>query len=295
MAERPRRMSALESMASRLHINPASLKNTLQATVFRVKDTNGNWRSCSDEEFAALIIVADAYKLNPLLKEIYAYPAKGGGIVPLVSVDGWIRIMNDHPQYDGIEFEDLADEKGNLLAIEAVIWRKDRTRPTRLKEYLAECVENTDPWRKKPARMLRHKSLIQCARVAFGFSGIASEFDLEDGVVVADITPVPRRQAATAAVADEPFDKDTGEITVEGRGDDQMGEVHIDPKSGLEIDAHEAEALSIIERAGEIELLVDYTKLAEEAQPKVDVMTDTAMAAACNKALREARIRVTGK
>lgn len=281
-------------MASRLHINPASLKNTLQATVFRVKDTNGNWRSCSDEEFAALIIVADAYKLNPLLKEIYAYPAKGGGIVPLVSVDGWIRIMNDHPQYDGIEFEDIADEKGHLLAIEAVIWRKDRTRPTRLKEYLSECVENTDPWKKKPARMLRHKSLIQCARVAFGFSGIASEFDVEDGVVVADVTPVPRRQPTAATVVDEPFDKETGEVIVEGRGDENMGEIHRD-QSGLEIDAHEAEALNIIERAGEVELLVDYTKLADEVQPKIDVMTDEAMAAACNNALRAARVRVTGK
>lgn len=287
-------MTALESMASRLHINPVNLKNTLQATVFRVKDTNGNWRSCSDEEFAALIIVADAYKLNPLLKEIYAYPAKGGGIVPLVSVDGWIRIMNDHPQYDGIEFEDIADEKGNLFAIEATIWRKDRTRPTRIREYLSECIEGTDPWKKKPARMLRHKSLIQCARVAFGFSGIASEFDVEDGVVVADVTPVPRRQAAPA-VADESFDRETGEIIVEGRDDDQIGEIHRDPKTGLEIDPQEAGALSIIERAGEVELLVDYTKLADEVQPKIDVMTDAAMAAACNKALREARIRVTGK
>ncbi|WP_208431614.1 recombinase RecT, partial [Bartonella doshiae] len=39
-----------------------------------------------------------------------------------------------------------------------------------------ECAQdNSDPWKKYPARMLRHKATIQCARYAFGFSGIYEE------------------------------------------------------------------------------------------------------------------------
>jgi hypothetical protein len=34
------------------------------------------------------------------------------------------------------------------------------------------CFRNTDPWKQWPRRMLRHKAAIQCARVAFGISGV---------------------------------------------------------------------------------------------------------------------------
>lgn len=46
-------------------------------------------------------------------------------------------------------------------------------------EYMAECVRNTEPWAKWPARMLRHKTTIQAARYAFGFSGIVDPDEAE--------------------------------------------------------------------------------------------------------------------
>lgn len=189
--QQPTRKSALALMAERLHISPENLRNTLIATVFK---------GANETEFAALVVVAEAYKLNPLLKEIYAFPQKGGGIVPVVSVDGWISLMNRHPQFDGIHFKDIPDDKGNLAAVETTIWRKDRTRPTCVIEYLSECRRDTDPWRKAPARMLRHKSLIQCNRIAFGFSGI---YDIDEaeaidggqlGVAMEPMPAAPTRQ-----------------------------------------------------------------------------------------------------
>ena len=178
--ETARKASALEIMASRLNISPAGLQKTLRNTVFA---------KATDDEFAALVIVANEYNLNPLTKEIYAYPKKGGGIEPIVSVDGWIRITNEHPQFDGIEFEYIFDEKGQLDAIEASIFRKDRSRPIKVPEYMDECRRETDPWKKSPKRMLRHRALIQCARVAFGFSGLADENDV-DVIQGGDLTPI---------------------------------------------------------------------------------------------------------
>lgn len=286
-AKPARRATALDLMAARLNIEPASLKNTLQSTVFRVK-VGDTYRSCTDEEFAALIIVANEYGLNPLTKQIYAFPAKGGGIVPVVSVDGWIHLMNGHPQFDGIEFNDIADDKGGLLAIETVIYRKDRSRPIRVTEYLDECRRKTEPWDKSPARMLRHKSLIQCNRIAFGFSGIHSDDDDEvvsdlgvDDAALRNVTP-PRRDQALG------WDETTGEIH------EDASEIKTDEQN-REIDPREAKAEEIIARAGKIDTVEAYNALADEAQPHIDAMPDEDMAGACNKALRAARQRVTAQ
>lgn len=199
------RPSALEALSARLNVSPGALTTTLKNTVFK---------GASNDEFVALVIVSNAYGLNPLLKEIFAFPAKGGGIIPVVSVDGWIRIINEHPQFDGIEFNDIVDEGGNLYAIESVIYRCDRTRPIKVTEYMDECKGAGPAWQKTPKRMLRHRALIQGARVAFGFSGIYTEDEADTviGTVQQDggsdarnVTYPTRQQVIT-------HDPETGEI-----------------------------------------------------------------------------------
>lgn len=165
LAAAPQKASALAVMAGKYNVEPGKLLDTLKNTVFK---------NATNDELLALVVVSNEYGLNPLTKEIYAFPAKGGGIVPVVSIDGWIRMMNDHPQFDGINYEFEHDEQGRLIACTAIIYRKDRSHPTRVTEYLAECRRNTEPW-KMERRMLRHKATIQGARVAFGFSGITDE------------------------------------------------------------------------------------------------------------------------
>lgn len=144
-------------------IDESSLYHTLTNTVFK---------GANNEQLASLMIVANQYGLNPFTKEIYAFPSRGG-VVPIVSVDGWARIINDNPNCDGIQFEQ-DDESATCK-----IYRKDRNHPTIVTEYLSECKMSTDPWKKYPKRMLRHKALIQCARVAFGFSGIYDQDEAE--------------------------------------------------------------------------------------------------------------------
>jgi phage recombination protein Bet len=182
--------SALALMAGKLSVEPDKLLGTLKATVFK---------GATNEELLALVVVSNEYGLNPLLKEIYAFPAKGGGIVPVVSIDGWIRMTNNHPMMDGVEFEDQRDASGKLESITCKIHRKDRAHPTVVTEYLSECKRNTDPW-KMENRMLRHKALMQCARVAFGFSGITD--DDEARPQVRNVTPpsVPADPFASAPV-----------------------------------------------------------------------------------------------
>lgn len=133
----------------------------------------------------ALLVVADQHGLNPFTKEILAFESKGD-IIPVVSVDGWSRIINDHSQLDGIEFRfspELTPMPGAKPCpewCEAVIYRKDRARPIVIREYLDEVYVPPrgtyhGPWQTHTKRMLRHKALIQGARVAFSFSGIYDE------------------------------------------------------------------------------------------------------------------------
>ncbi len=177
--------SALAVMAARFSLEPSKLLSTLKATVFK---------GASDDEMCALVVVANEYGLNPLTKEIYAFPAKGGGIVPVVSIDGWINRMNSHPQFDGIEFADSFDAAGKPVSVTASIFRKDRTRPTIVTEYYGECYRSSDPWNKCPARMLRHKALMQCVRVAFGFAGVHDEDDAAAITSSVTISEIPRAQ-----------------------------------------------------------------------------------------------------
>lgn len=151
------------------------------------------------EQITAFLMVAKEYKLNPITKEIYAFPSKGG-VQPIVSIDGWLKIINSHPDFDGMEFVDRVDN-GALVAVTCRIYRKDRKHPVEVTEYMAECQRNTDPWKQWPARMLRHKATIQAARYAFGFSGIIDPDEAERIESVQQ--PLKPAQAAVMASDDQ--------------------------------------------------------------------------------------------
>ena len=161
------------------------LYQVLKATAFK--------GDVSDAQLSALLIVAKQYGLNPWTKEIYAFPDKGA-IVPIVGVDGWARIINNNAQFDGMEFVQDAD------SCTCTIYRKDRSHPTKLTEWMAECKrESAGPWKSHPYRMLRHKAMIQCARMAFGFGGI---YDHDEAERIVEASPSIKT-----------IDPTTGEIT----------------------------------------------------------------------------------
>lgn len=157
-------------MASRCNVDPAKLHSTLKNTVFK---------GATDDELLALVVTANTYELNPILKELYAFPKKGGGITPMVGVDGWIKIANRQPNFDGLAVDVFGDGKTPTHAT-GTIYLKDRTHPVKVTEYFEECKRNTDPWNQMPRRMLRNKAIIQAIRLAFGVSGIHDEDEARD-------------------------------------------------------------------------------------------------------------------
>lgn len=206
----PGRQSLIGAMASTYNMEPKAFADTIRSTCLPA--------TASNEEFAAFLMVAKEYGLNPITREIYAFPKKGGGIQPIVGIDGWMNLINSHPQCDGVEFDDQFDDKNNLTAITCRIFRKDRGRPTMVTEYMNECKRPTEPWQKWPARMLRHKAAIQCARYAFGFAGIIDPEEAERSpeVITGRVVAPPPPQIAKPAEEAETVDpteivEETGE------------------------------------------------------------------------------------
>ena len=125
-----------------------------------------------------LLMMAERLKLDPLNNEIYAIETqadtnKKSHIVLVVGVDGWSKVINSHPQFDGMRFIESEPGDDELpLYFECTIFRKDRKVATSVREYMYETHTNQGAWLTHPRRMLRHKAMIQCARICFGLSGV---------------------------------------------------------------------------------------------------------------------------
>ena len=125
-----------------------------------------------------LLMLSERLGLDPLNNEIYAIEispdsGKKARIVFVVGVDGWSKIINSHPQFDGMKFVESGPGDDELpFYFECTIFRKDRKVATSVREYMYEVHTGQGAWLTHPRRMLRHKAMVQCARICFGLSGI---------------------------------------------------------------------------------------------------------------------------
>ena len=181
--------SVINDFAARLGVEPKKVLPLVRATCFRQR--GGEHQQASPEQCAALIIVSNEYGLNPFVKELYAFPDKANGIIPVVSVDGWNRIANEKKVYNGhemkldpewVQFDD--DAKRCPASMTIIVHRTDQDFPTVHTEYLDEVYrpafvregkKSLGPWQSHTKRMLGHKTFIQGMRRAFGFGGIYDE------------------------------------------------------------------------------------------------------------------------
>ena len=128
----------------------------------------------NQSDLERLLGAARTHGLNPLNREIFMI-ANATDAPPLIAVgvDGWAKIMNAHPQFAGMMFSESTEQANGIpLWIECEIHRHDRVVPLKVREYFEESRSEHLAWLTHPRRMLRHKCMVQCARLAFGLSGI---------------------------------------------------------------------------------------------------------------------------
>ena len=114
-----------------------------------------------------LLRMMQSLHLDPLCDEIGFTQYDDGQWQVFITIEGCSKLLNQHPQFNGLVFtqaDTLID--GVPEWMECTIYRKDRTVPTTVREYLTEVRGENPIWQKMPRRMLRHRALQQCVRLA---------------------------------------------------------------------------------------------------------------------------------
>jgi hypothetical protein len=179
MQQQPKRAKSLENdplTPSHLQKLPACLLQTFSniATLLQLEEAElALWLeeySClSPKVLLHFLHQIRKYRLDPLSDEIILWKNPEGKYQTLITIDGWMKLINQDPQFAGMTFKESSElELGIPLWMECSIYRHDRILPITVKEYSAEIKTEHRLWKTMPRRMLRHRSIQQCARLAFG-------------------------------------------------------------------------------------------------------------------------------
>lgn len=255
--------NALAVIAQNTGASVEDITDVLRGMIVSAKNQHG--AQATNAELAIVTGVCATYGLNPLVKECAAF-VSGGKLSVVVMVDGWYKLVNRRPEFDGVEFSDKLDDKGNLASITCRMFIKGRERPVCVTEYMSECRDpKSSVWTKWPARMLRHKAYIQCARMAFGISEVID--DDEASRIAAnsprekDITP------ATKAINWDAIKADMAECGDEA----SLNAVCIELRSRLEADGQwaQAKATCILMKSEHQARIQSYAAQADAEQGEV--------------------------
>jgi hypothetical protein len=117
----------------------------------------------------AMLRTMQHWQLDPLQEEIGFAQYEDGNWQVFISIDGCSKLLNEHGQFNGLVFKQ-ADTliEGVPEWMECSIYRRDRIMPVTVREYFVEVRNSNEMWQKMPRRMLRHRALQQCVRLAIG-------------------------------------------------------------------------------------------------------------------------------
>lgn len=165
--------NALSIIAASNGVTQEEVAEVLRGMIISGKGQHG--AQATNAEMTVVSSIFAKYDLNPFIREGHAF-VSGGKLQVMIGLDGWLKIANRHPEFDGYEQFDNFDDKGDLVSVTTKIYVKNRRFPTPHTEYMKEAFVSTSPaWKKFPFRMLAGKSLGQCVRKAFGVSEVLDD------------------------------------------------------------------------------------------------------------------------
>lgn len=189
--------NALSIIAASNGVTQEEVAEVLRGMIISGKGQHG--AQATNAEMTVVSSIFAKYDLNPFIREGHAF-VSGGKLQVMIGLDGWLKIANRHPEFDGYEQFDNFDDKGDLVSVTTKIYVKNRRFPTPHTEYMKEAFVSTSPaWKKFPFRMLAGKSLGQCVRKAFGVSEVLDDDEAsritansQSGSREKDITPAAK-------------------------------------------------------------------------------------------------------
>lgn len=120
----------------------------------------------TDPEFELFVETCRSTGLNPITKEVWAIKT-AGRLQIMAGLNGFLKIANSHPQFDGMEVDIKTDDKGSPQSATAKVYRKDRKYPSSCTVLLNEFRQGTPIWAKMPSVMLAKVAKSHAIREAF--------------------------------------------------------------------------------------------------------------------------------
>ena len=179
----------------------------------------------TDSEFLLFAEMVKATGLNPVTKEVWAIKA-GGRLQIMTGINGFLRIANSHPQFDGIEVE-FERQGGQFLSCTARVYRKDRRFPAVGTAYMSEYQKPSPIWKQMPSVMLRKCALSLAIREAFiqELGGLYTQEEMPPTFAPPTETSIPPEKLITSEKTgrvigvvvekEEIVDVETGEVFIE--------------------------------------------------------------------------------
>ncbi len=116
--------------------------------------------------------------LNPFLKEIWYVAEKG---LIMAARDGYLRVANENPQFDGIETRVERDEKQVPIKAVCTVWRKDRKHPVICEAYFNEYNKTSPVWKQYPSAMISKVAEVLALKRSFAINGVVTEEEIGQG------------------------------------------------------------------------------------------------------------------
>lgn len=114
-----------------------------------------------------LLRTIQSLHLDPLNDEIGVVQYEDGSWQTFISIEGCSKLLNHHEQFNGLMFTQADTHIDGVPEwVECSIYRKDRILPISVREHYVEVKGDSPIWQKMPRRMLRHRALQQCVRLA---------------------------------------------------------------------------------------------------------------------------------
>ena len=186
-----------------------ALKTTSTEMLNSLRDTVAP--GLTNAEFLLFSEIVKATGLNPVTKEVWAIKA-GGRLQIMTGINGFLKIANSHPQFDGMELSYEWDGK-MLISATAKVYRKDRRFPSVATAYMSEYAKQTPIWKQMPSIMLGKCAKSLAIREAFinELGGLYTQEEMPNGYGSDAVTVVPTRIVSPVETVNE----STGEVTVE--------------------------------------------------------------------------------
>jgi len=147
------------------------------------------------DELKMFLHVAKSYGLDPFNKEIFFWKVKGKPTI-MTSRDGYLKIADRHPQYDGLVSDVVRENdkfsrkenginhqygtnRGQIVGSYALVYRKDRSYPVYVFAPFEEYRADTKVWYKYPSAMILKVAESMALKRSFSVSGLVSREEMD--------------------------------------------------------------------------------------------------------------------